>query len=323
METALGACGCGAAHGSCGLSCARDLPVTAAGALLSTAAGVGLIGLVGRDAFDALFHAEGRGTFSRQITRAVWHVFRHAGPEQLPLAGPVAFVTVIATWAGLLVLGWALIFWPHMPGSFRFEAGVEAAGPNFVHALNVSLVTLTTLGFGDITPTSSALRLILPLEALLGFGLLSAIISWLVSIYPALSRRRSLAYEISLLRVTEAEDDLSPTALAPEAAERVLAELTSRLVAVERDLVHFPISYYFSARDPRFSLPVAAPYLLEVARRGLDEAQPMIVRFRSRLLMQAIGDLARTTATQFHGSGATTPEELLREYARDHLVHQR
>jgi Ion channel len=299
--------------------------VTTAGTLLSTTAGVGLIGLVGRDAFDALFHAEGRGIFSRQITRAVWQVFRRAGTrhERLSLAGPVAFVTVIATWAGLLVLGWALVFWPHMPDSFRFDAGVEAAGSDLVHALNVSLVTLTTLGFGDITPASEALRLILPLEALLGFGLLSASISWLVSIYPALSRRRSLAYEISLLRAAEAEHDLSLVALPPDAAERILAELTSRLVAVERDLVHFPISYYFSAGDPRFSLPVAAPYLLEIARRGIDEAQPMIVRFRSRLLMQAIDDLARTTATQFHGSGATTPEELLRGYARDHLVHER
>ena len=252
-------------------------------------------------------------------------MFRRAGTrhERLSLAGPVAFVTVIATWAGLLVLGWALVFWPHMPGGFRFDAGIEAGGSDFVHALNISLVTLTTLGFGDITPTSDALRLILPLEALLGFGLLSASISWLISIYPALSRRRSLAYEISLLRVAEAEDNLSLDALTPDAAERLLAELTSRLVAVERDLVHFPISYYFSAADPRFSLPVAAPYLLEIARRGMNEAQPMTVRFRARLLMQAIDDLARTTATRFHGSGATTPEELLRGYARDHLVHER
>ena len=102
--------------------------MTAAGTLLSTSAGVALIGLVGRDAFDALFHAEGRGMFSRQITRAVWQTFRHVGArhERLSLAGPVAFVAVIATWAGLLVLGWALVFWPHMPGDFRFDAGLDA-----------------------------------------------------------------------------------------------------------------------------------------------------------------------------------------------------
>ena len=121
----------------------------------------------------------------------------------------------------------------------------------------------------------------------------------------------------------EAEDKLSLDALTPDVAERLLDELTSRLVAVERDLVHFPISYYFSAGDPRFSLPVAAPYLPRIARRGMHEAQPTIVRFRARLLMQAIEDLARTTATQFHGSDATTPEELLSGYAQDHLVHER
>jgi voltage-gated potassium channel Kch len=298
--------------------------VTAAGTLLGSAAGLALIGLVVRDAFDALFHAEGRGLLSRQITRGVWWVFRNTGTRRgrLSLAGPMAFVTVIATWAGLLMLGWALIYWPHMPEGFRFDAGVEAGGSNLVHALNISLVTLTTLGFGDITPSSDALRLIVPLEALLGFGLLSASISWLVSIYPALSRRRSLAYEISLLRAAE-EDGFSLEALAPEVAERLLAELTSRLVAVERDLVHFPISYYFSAGDQRFSLPVAAPYLLEIARRRMDEAEPIAVRFRARLLMQAIDDLARTTAMRFHGSGATTPDELLSAYARDHLAHER
>jgi hypothetical protein len=39
--------------------------------------------------------------------------------------------------------------------------------------------------------------------------------------------------------------------------------------------------------------------------------------------MQAIDDLARSTATRFHGSDATTPEELLHGYALDHLVHER
>jgi hypothetical protein len=298
--------------------------MTASGTVASTIAGVALIGVAGRDAFDALFPAEGRGLLSSQITRAVWRMFRRLGIRRarLALAGPVAFVTVLATWACMLALGWALIYWPHVRSGFRFDPAI-AAGSDFVHALNISLVTLTTLGFGDLTPTSEALRLIVPFEALLGFGLLSASISWLVSMYPALSRRRSLAYEISLLRAADASRELSLDALTPDVAERLLAELTSRLVAVERDLVHFPITYYFSAGDPRFSLPVAAPYLLELARRGMQDTQPEVVRFRARLLTQAIDDLARTTATRFHGSDTATAEELLRGYARDHLAHER
>ena len=295
-----------------------------AGTLLSTAGGIALIGLVARDAFAALFHAEGTGTLSHLISRGTWQALRRSGrPERLSLAGPIAFVVVIAAWTLLLVLGWALIFLPHVPDHFRFDPGVEADGPAFVHALNVSLVTLTTLGFGDITPTAEPLRLILPLEALLGFGLLSAAISWLLSIYPALSRQRSLAYEISLLRTAEEERGLSLDALSPDAAERLLAELTSRLVAVERDLVHFPISYYFSVADVRFSLPAAAPYLLEISRRAADESGSESVRFRARLLMQAVHDLARTTANRFHGAEGEGPEELLHGYASDHQVGER
>jgi hypothetical protein len=121
------------------------------------------------------------------------------------------------------------------------------------------VVTLTTLGFGDVTPDAAALRLIVPLEGLLGFGLLSASTSWLLLIYPVLSRRRSLAYEITLLREAEGTAAEPVGRLEPEALERLYAELTSRLVAVERDLVSFPISYYFAEEDPRFSLAASGP----------------------------------------------------------------
>ena len=287
---------------------------------MSTAAGVAMIGLAGRDAFDALFHPEGDATVARVIARGVWRLFRRTGPRHqlFPLGGPVALVAVIGVWAVLLIVGWALVFWPHMPSGFRFDPRVDAAGSDFVHSLNISLVTLTTLGFGDITPTAAALRLILPLEALLGFGLLTSSISWLLLIYPVLSRRRSLAYEIWLLRTAEEETDLAVDRLEPEAAEQVYAELTSRLVAVERDLVNFPISYYFAEGDARFSLPAAAPYLLELGRRGRAEDRPDRVRLRAHLLLKAVDDLGRTTAG-FRGGRGDDSEELLRAYARDHL----
>jgi hypothetical protein len=106
---------------------------------------------------------------------------------------------------------------------------------------------------------------------LLGFGLLSASISWLLLIYPALSRRRSLAYEITLLTEAGAHTGAPPAWLQGAAAEGVYAELTSRLVAVERDFVSFPIAYYFVERDKRFALASAMPTLLELAEQGRAE----------------------------------------------------
>src|SRR5215212_2787789 len=120
-------------------------------AVLSTVAGLTVIGLAARDVFDALFHPEGRGTFGRLISRTVWWLFRRPGPHPrlFPLAGPVALVAVIATWALMLVVGWALVYWPHLPEGFRFDPGLTTKdGP--LEALHISLVSLTTLGFGDV-----------------------------------------------------------------------------------------------------------------------------------------------------------------------------
>ena len=51
------------------------------------------------------------------------------------------------------------------------------------------------------------------------------------------------------------------------AAERVLGDLTSRLIAVETDLVQFPVTYYFHNSTERFSLPLAMPHPLRLARK--------------------------------------------------------
>jgi Ion channel len=294
--------------------------MSAAGGLLSTLAGVGLVGLAARDVFDALFHPEGRASLARIVMRSVWRLFRRAppGPRTFPLAGPVGLVAVIATWVTLLALGWGLIYWPHVPDGFSF-AHPGQRGTELVDALNLSLVSLTTLGFGDVTPEAAWLRIVVPLEAVVGFGLLSASISWLLLTYPVLSRRRSLAYEISLLRQAEDDTALALDRLEPEAAERVYAELTSRLVAVERDLVNFPVSYYFAEGDERFSLPAVAPYLLTLAERGARDDMPERVRLRARLLLEALDDLAATTGKRFLGVIEGSTPEMLAAYARDHL----
>jgi hypothetical protein len=238
--------------------------------VLLTLAGVGLtVGAV-RDIFDALFHQGARGALSRSLMRGTWWVFHRLSRLRgglLPVAGPIMLVVIVATWATLLALGWALIFWPHMPEGFLFSSTPgDRASAQFLDALYISLVTLGTIGFGDITPLEGWLRLVAPLEALLGFGLLTGSISWLLSIYPTLLRRRSLAYEIALLRKAEEERGLGVSGLRPEAAEGLYAELKSRLVAVERDLVTFPISYYFSSADERFAVD-AVPARARRARR--------------------------------------------------------
>src|SRR4051794_16991459 len=252
--------------------------------------------------------------------RVVWRAFHPLArrvPRAFSLAGPTALILIVAFWAVSLVLGWALIFWPHIDGGFAFQEGAEHR--EFVDSIYVSLTTLATVGFGDITPDAGWLRVVAPFEALIGFGLLTASISWLGSIYPVLQRRRSLAYEIYLLREAQNEVEASLADLEPAAAAGIYSELTSRLVNVERDLVAFPIAYYFTESDDRFSLPAAMCWLNEVALQGADDTVDERARLRAIMLRDAIQDFAQTAAKRFHKQTGNDTRAALRAYASDHL----
>jgi hypothetical protein len=290
------------------------------GTALSTVAGAALILVALRDVFDVLFNESGRAVLAHGVTRGVRRAFRTVAKRRRALfsmAGPFALLAVVATWALLLIVGWALVFLPHMPDGFTLSSGVDQTHP-LIDSLYTSMVTLATVGFGDITPDAPLLRILTPLEALLGFGLLTASISWLLSIYPVLNRRRSLAYETHLLLDSEEAIGTQVTDLEPASGESIYSELTTRLVSVERDMATFPIAYYFATADHRFSLPAVMPGLLELARRGAHESQPAAVRLRATMLLEAIDDLAHALRP-FHGGGDGSTDDLIAAYRRDHL----
>jgi hypothetical protein len=280
--------------------------------------GVALIALALRDIFDVLFHLEGRASVSRFVTRNVWRAMRRASdvrPQLFPIAGPVGLVATIAVWAILLLVGWALLIWPHL-ASFETAAG-ESTDGGLWEALHISGGILSTMGFGDVTPVDQWLRVLSPLEALLGFGLLTASVTWLFAVHPAVQRRRALAYELWLVRqASDGDPD------APIFDEELFNELTSRIIAVQRDIVAIPASYYFRDPDERLLLSAELPFLRDlvrhVARNGRDTATVQ----RARMLSQAIDDLLLTIARRLHGRDDVEPGEGLRMFARDHLKRE-
>ena len=120
--------------------------------LIVTVLGAFLVLVALRDLFDTLFHPHGQGVMSEKLMHAVWRAMRRrtrGNHMLLSLAGPVAFVTVIAAWGALVVLGFALIIWPQLPDGFAVAAGLDAAEQDgFVDAVYISLVDLTSLGYG-------------------------------------------------------------------------------------------------------------------------------------------------------------------------------
>ena len=291
--------------------------------LLLSLLGAGLILVALRDIFDTLFHPSGKGMLSRALPRFLWRGVRRIGgryPLAQELCGPVTLLAVIASWAALLAVGWAFVFWPHLARGFLLAPGLSSSAQGgFIDALYISLVTLTTLGYGDITPTSSWLKVLVPFEALVGFGLLTASLSWVISLYPAFSRHRSLAHEVNLVREAESETEIGVRQMDALAAEQMLGSLTTQLIAVQTDLIHFPISYYFRSSNERFELSAAMPYLLRVAQEGDSADCAPGVRMRASMLRGAIEDFSDTVGARFLDLPSASSDKVLRAYARDNL----
>jgi voltage-gated potassium channel Kch len=289
--------------------------------IVFTLVGVALIALALRDIFDVLFHPLGRGMIARRVVRGMATLGRRApggGGTVGLLVGPLSYIAVVATWAALLAVGWALVFLPQLPQGFNFDSQLDpATHSGFVDALYVSLVNLTSLGYGDISPASSLLRILGPIETLFGLGLLTASISWLLSIYGAISRRDSLAHEVHLAK--EAEERLGEKLADadPELLETLLAGFSEQLIRARRDLIHFPIVHYFRTEDEERALAGLLPFLGSLADEAGEESRPHSLRIRAEILRMAIDDFAKTLQKRLKMPGETTAE-ILHHYQSDH-----
>lgn len=73
-----------------------------------------------------------------------------------------------------------------VPGSFAFNTGTTTTGPlQSFDAYYFSFITLSTVGYGDITPASHVARTLTMMEAMTGTLYLTVLISRLVALYSA------------------------------------------------------------------------------------------------------------------------------------------
>lgn len=288
--------------------------------LVAPALGLLLIFVTIFDIFETLFDPEDQGPITNVIGAGIWRVFKRLSPSLLGYAGPIAYISALASWAILIHVGWALIYWQHLPDSFVYNDGIGPdAQTGFITAMYISLTTTSTLGYGDITPTVSWLRLLGPAQSLIGFLLLSAAITWILAIYQDIEIRRSLAHETTLLHDAINANNIRLRDLEPQAIERLVDEVTSRIVRVTGSLNQFPITYFFRISDDRQSLAVMSLFLLEISEELRHETLPPEVRLRASMLAGALSHLAQALSERFVevGPDATT-RDVLHAYARDH-----
>lgn len=249
--------------------------------------------------------------------RGFWLLSRRSRGRASTVAAPLAMAAVIAAWASLAAIGWALLYLPHLPQGFVYESGVPQQG-DFAEALYVSLVTLSTVGFGEIVAEHPLLRLVAAFQAVTGFSLLTATVTWILQTYPALNRRRALAHHLNLFR--EAAGPEGITSLNPGHAAGLLESLARNVASVSIDFLSFHETYYFREVEPRGSLPATVAYAhqLAAAAQGSDDAE---LRFAGRMLHAALDDLAEVLRGKFGHSG-TTSSDVFDSYALHHKHRQ-
>jgi hypothetical protein len=279
-----------------------------------TLLGIALIALALRDIFDVLFHPLGHGVVADRIVLTISAAMRRFGRGTGPLlAGPFSYVAVVATWTALLAVGWALIWMPQMPGGFAYAPSLSPeAHSGFFDALYISLVNLTSLGYGDVAPTAQLLRILSPVETVFGLGLVTASISWLISIYNAISRRDALAHEVRLARESEQRLGQKLADADPALLATMLASFAEQLIRCRRDLIHFPISHYFRTEDDERALTGLLPFLLSLAEEASGAGRPHALRVRAEVLRMAIDDFAETLRVRLRLPGETTEVTLAR-----------
>lgn len=166
--------------------------------ILAVAGGAASIFVVLRDAFETIVLPR-RPTRRLRLTslffNATWTVTRRLAlrvrgdrrESILSYYGPLWMISLIVTWAMIILVAFALIQWG--AGS---DIDVPEGDASFFMDLYLSGSTLFTLGIGDVRPSAPLSRFLTVVEAGFGLGFLALVIGYLPVLYSAFSRREVL-----------------------------------------------------------------------------------------------------------------------------------
>jgi hypothetical protein len=129
-----------------------------------------------------------RYRFTRLYYQSTWRVwaassriFSTGRSRQafLSLFGPLSLLILFGIWAIALIIG------------FGFAHFGLSSNASLSDAMYLSGTTFTTLGYGDLTPSTQVARALSVAEAATGFGFFAVVIAYLPVLYQAFSRREA------------------------------------------------------------------------------------------------------------------------------------
>jgi hypothetical protein len=271
---------------------------------LIAAAGALWVAVIIWDAFEALVlprRVTRRLRPTRMFYRVTWRAWsaiarrmRPGGRRETYLSffGPLSLLVLLAAWAASLIAGFALL-------QTGLGAGLNVpGGGSIADHLYLSGETFFTLGLGDITPVSRVGRVLVVVEAGIGFAFLALVIGYLPVLYQSFSRRE---VNITLL---------DARAGSPPSAEGLLRgswsdheELTALLREWERwsaevleSHLSYPVLSYYRSQHDNQSWLTALTTILDASALvivGFPDACARQARLTFAMARHTVVDLAQ------------------------------
>lgn len=220
-----------------------------------------------REVFRDIFHPTRSGSLSDFVGRGASALMRHT--RLRPAVGPIALVSTILGWVVTLNFGFALIYCGLTSQQLLTGPGPTHIGAmrSFLRSLYFSLGAFDTFQTFELAPKTGWLRLVIAIEGLIGISMITASVSWLVLLYPALSRMRQFAKRASIMLEAERRSGLS---LVDTMGVESLTELVRGIIQFRIDIILFPILLNFYAADRDATIAFVLPDIYSLSQRALN-----------------------------------------------------
>ena len=272
-----------------------------------------LICVVLLDAFETIVlprRVARRLRLARLVFRVTWQLWSSParGPWRsgdrreayLSFYGPFALLLLIGVWATGLIGGFALLMWGL--GAQLVAIGGDAG---FGTVLYGSGTTFLTLGLGDVLPHTALGRMLVVLEAGIGFAFLALIISYMPVLSQAFSQRE---VNVSLLDARAGSPPSAAELLRRQAGEDFTPALAQVLLEWERwsaELLESHLSYpllaYYRSQHEEQSWVAGLTTILDVAALimvGMEGAPTRPARLAFAMARHAAADLSHILGTR-------------------------
>src|SRR5262244_1166818 len=275
--------------------------------LLWAIIGIVLICMVLLDAFETVVlprRATRRLRLTLLVLRPTWQLWSaparghwRSGERRetyLSYYGPFALLLLIGVWSAGLISGFALLLW-----GLNAQMAATGGDAGFGTALYGSGTTFFTLGIGDVLPHTALGRLLVVLEAGIGFAFLALIISYIPVLNQAFSQRE---VNVSLLDARAG----SPPSAAELLRRQVGADFTVALTQLLREWerwsaelleshLSYPILAYYRSQHQEQSWLAGLTTILDVAALllvGMDGAPTQRARLAFAMARHTAADLS-------------------------------